>query len=103
MPPCAFTHLKYASAPRATPPAADASPVNGAVPPSVIVVAVTPGVARGAAPAAPAATTTATATMMTRRTPRRRFRRRRSGRRALPGVRLKRPVDTIEINATAAG
>ena len=42
-PPCAFTYLKYASAPRPTEANSAAGPVIGTVPPIVIVVDVTPG------------------------------------------------------------
>ena len=43
-PPRALTYLKYASAPRPIEPKSAAGPVIGTVPPTVIVVAVTPGV-----------------------------------------------------------
>jgi hypothetical protein len=41
-----LTYLKYASAPRPTDAYAAAGPLSGTVPPSVIVVGVTPGVCR---------------------------------------------------------
>ena len=56
-PPCAFTYLKYASAPRPTEAKSAAGPVIGTVPPIVIVVDVTPG----APPASAAGTRTAAA------------------------------------------
>ena len=58
-PPCAFTYLKYASAPRPTEPKSAAGPVIGTVPPIVIVDELTPGCAW--LPASAAGTATAKA------------------------------------------
>src|SRR5947208_14454341 len=60
-PPLSLTYLKYASAPRATFPAIDASPLSGTLEPRWISVGLTPGVATGRAPADVAATTAVTA------------------------------------------